>query len=174
MPEETYTITSGMVCRIKNRRCIFMNTYRTVDLARMFSVHEHHLHVCMKGKRFQKQKDAERLQDFGAHVSSRFRCKGGPAGGGPAERLKNRQSPPSFRLPHQGFLTVTATQQQHYHRDQVEQEIKHAGGCQDMQGATGRYCSKEPCTGNNGNRPYTRKEAASILGAHIDTLRTGN
>ena len=148
-----------------------MNTYRTVDLARMFGVHVNTVRLY---ERYGLIPKAERTQSgyriFTELHVEQFKLARAALR---VEVLQNglrKQAVTIIKTSASGDFETALKLTQHY-RDQVEQEIKHAEEAV-------RICtrllagSKEPCTGNNGEQTvYTRKEAAGILGVTIDTLR---
>lgn len=148
-----------------------MNTYRTVDLARMFGIHVNTVRLY---ERYGLIPKAERTQSgyriFTELHVEQFKLARAALR---VEVLQNglrKQAVTIIKTSASGDFETALKLTQHY-RDQVEQEIKHAEEAV-------RICtrllagSKEPCTGNNGEQTvYTRKEAAGILGVTIDTLR---
>ena len=148
-----------------------MNTYRTVDLARMFGVHVNTVRLY---ERYGLIPKAERTQSgyriFTELHVEQFKLARAALR---VEVLQNglrKQAVTIIKASASGDFETALKLTQHY-RDQVEQEIKHA---EEAVGICTRLLagSKDPCTGNNGEQTvYTRKEAAGILGVTIDTLR---
>ena len=148
-----------------------MNTYRTVDLARMFGIHVNTVRLY---ERYGLIPKAERTQSgyriFTELHVEQFKLARAALR---VEVLQNglrKQAVTIIKTSASGDFETALKLTQHY-RDQVEQEKKHAEEAV-------RICtrllagSKEPCTGNNGEQTvYTRKEAAGILDVTIDTLR---
>ena len=136
-----------------------MNTYRTVDLARMFGVHVNTVRLY---ERYGLIPKAERTQSgyriFTELHVEQFKLARAALR---VEVLQNglrKQAVTIIKASASGDFETALKLTQHY-RDQVEQEIKHAEEAV-------RICtrllagSEEPCTGNNGEQTvYTRKPA---------------
>lgn len=148
-----------------------MNTYRTVDLARMFGIHVNTVRLY---ERYGLIPKAERTQSgyriFTELHVEQFKLARAALR---VEVLQNglrKQAVTIVKTSASGDFETALKLTKRY-SDQVDQEIKHAEEavriCRRMLAGI-----KEPCSRKDREQTmYTRKEAAGILGVTIDTLR---
>lgn len=148
-----------------------MNTYRTVDLARMFGIHVNTVRLY---ERYGLIPKAERTQSgyriFTELHVEQFKLARAALR---VEVLQNglrKQAVTIVKTSASGDFETALKLTKRY-SDQVDQEIKHGEEavriCRRMLAGI-----KEPCSGKDREQTmYTRKEAAGILGVTIDTLR---
>lgn len=148
-----------------------MNTYRTVDLARMFGIHVNTVRLYERYGLIPKaERAANGYRIFTELHVEQFKLARAALR---VEVLQNglrKQAVTIIKTSASGDFGKALELTKGY-IDQVEREMKHA---EEAVGICRRLLDgiKEPCRENGpGQAVYTRKEAAGILGVTIDTLR---